>query len=146
MVVKRKKRVKRVVRKTAKKSTRKVDKRKTTKRKVVAKRKTTVKRKAVTKRKTAKRKTTKRKTTKRKPNAKFMAPQALTKALEAVVGKGPLPRTMVIKKLWMYIKRKKLQDPKNRRNIRPDALLSKVLGSKVISMFSMTKKVSKHIG
>ncbi len=86
------------------------------------------------------------KKTKRKAPSKFMAPLKVSKELAAVVGKGPMPRTEVTKKLWAYIKRKKLQDDKNRRNINPDEALSKVFGSKKsINMFEMTKKVSKHL-
>ena len=85
-------------------------------------------------------------TTKRKAPSKFMAPLKVSKELAAVVGNGPMPRTEVTKKLWVYIKRKKLQDPKNRRNINPDAVLSKVFGSKkAVNMFKMTKLVSKHL-
>jgi len=83
---------------------------------------------------------------KRKAPSKFMAPLSVSKELAAIVGKGPMPRTEVTKKLWAYIKRKKLQDPKNKRNINPDEALAKVFGSKKsINMFKMTKLVSKHL-
>lgn len=83
---------------------------------------------------------------KRKSNASFMKPLKLTPALSAVVGKGPMPRTEVTKKLWAYIKRHKCQDPKNLRNIVPDEKLKEVFGSsRAINMFEMTKKVSKHL-
>jgi chromatin remodeling complex protein RSC6 len=85
-------------------------------------------------------------TTKRKAPSKFMAPLAVSEELAVIVGKGPMPRTEVTKKLWAYIKRKKLQDPKNMRNINPDEPLGKVFGSKKpINMFKMTKLVSKHL-
>jgi upstream activation factor subunit UAF30 len=97
------------------------------------------------KKKTARRKTTKKKT-KRKANAAFMAPMKPSAALAAVVGTKAIPRTQVVKKLWGYIKKRKLQDPKNRRNVRADATLVKVFnGKKVVSMFEMTKLVSKHL-
>ncbi len=81
-----------------------------------------------------------------KPKSKFMQPMQISSALAAVVGKGPMPRTEVTKKLWDYIKRNKLQDPKNKRNINPDAKLAKVFGSSAsIDMFKMTSKVSKHL-
>ncbi|NGX56553.1 MAG: hypothetical protein K1060chlam5_00796 [Candidatus Anoxychlamydiales bacterium] len=84
--------------------------------------------------------------TKRKSPKKFMEPKEITETLAAVTGKGPMPRTEVTKKLWFYIKKHKLQDAKNRRNINPDAALAKVFGSKKsINMFQMTKLVSKHI-
>ena len=83
---------------------------------------------------------------KKKPkNTKFMQPMRISAELAAVVGKGPMPRTEVTKKLWAYIKRKDLQDKKNRRNINPDDCLSKVLGKKSINMFQMTKKVNNHL-
>jgi upstream activation factor subunit UAF30 len=82
----------------------------------------------------------------RKVNAAFMKPLAVDEALAAVVGKGPLPRTQVVKKLWVYIKKNGLQDKKNRRNINADANLKKVFGGKAtVSMFEMTKLVSKHL-
>ncbi len=97
--------------------------------------------------KTTKKTTTKAKTkTKRKPNAAFMKPLTPSADLAAVVGSKAIPRTEVVKKLWLYIKKHKLQDAKNRRNIKADALLTKVFkGKKVVSMFEMTKLVSKHL-
>lgn len=78
--------------------------------------------------------------------SKFMQPMKLSEELEAVTGKGPMPRTEVTKKLWAYIKARKLQDPKNKRNIVPDDKLSRVLGGKkTINMFEMTKLVNKHL-
>ena len=78
--------------------------------------------------------------------SKFMQPMQLSEELTAVVGKGPLPRTEVTKKLWAYIKAKKLQDLKNRRNINPDEKLAKLFGGKkAINMFEMTKLVNKHL-
>ena len=75
-----------------------------------------------------------------------MQPMKLSAELAAVVGKGPMPRTEVTKKIWVYIKKNDLQDAKNRRNIKPDAKLEKVFGSKkTISMFEMTKLVNKHL-
>ena len=74
-----------------------------------------------------------------------MAPKKVSDELAAIVGKGPMPRTEVTKKIWAYIKAHKLQDPKNRRNINPDEKLGRVLGSKTINMFEMTKKVNKHL-
>jgi len=75
-----------------------------------------------------------------------MKPLKLTADLEAVVGKGPLPRSEVVKKLWMYIKKNNLQDPQNKRNIKADDKLKPVFGGKaVVNMFEMTKLVSKHL-
>jgi chromatin remodeling complex protein RSC6 len=79
-------------------------------------------------------------------NSKFMKPMKVSDELAEVVGKGPMPRTEVTKKLWAYIKKHKRQDPDNKRNIIPDDKLSKVFGGKrAINMFDMTKKVSKHL-
>ena len=73
-------------------------------------------------------------------------PLNVSSELAAVVGKGPLPRTQVVKKLWEYIKKNGLQDPVNRRNIKADDKLKTVFGGKaVVNMFEMTKLVSKHL-
>ena len=77
--------------------------------------------------------------------SKFMAPMKLSEELTAVVGKGPLPRTEVTKKLWAYIRKNNRQDPANRRNIIADEKLEKVFGKKKVNMFEMTKLVSKHL-
>ena len=83
---------------------------------------------------------------KRKPNAAFMKPMNISDALQPVVGNKPLPRTEVTKRLWAYIKKNNLQDPKERRNINADDNLKKVFnGKKQVSMFEMTKLVSKHL-
>jgi chromatin remodeling complex protein RSC6 len=87
-----------------------------------------------------------KKKAKRKPNAAFMRPMTISAALAAVVGSKPIPRTQVTKKLWDYIKKNKLQDNVNRRMINADAALKKVFGGKSkVSMFEMTKLVSKHL-
>ncbi|WP_295904411.1 SWIB/MDM2 domain-containing protein [uncultured Bdellovibrio sp.] len=84
--------------------------------------------------------------TARKPNAAFMKALTPSAALAAVVGASPLPRTEVVKKLWAYIKKNGLQDAKNKRNINADAKLKEVFGGKTtVSMFDMTKLVSKHL-
>ncbi len=81
-----------------------------------------------------------------KKNSAFMKPLQVSEELATIVGKGPLPRTEVAKKLWEYIKKHKLQDPKNKRNIIPDSNLAKVFGSsQPINMFKMTSKVSAHL-
>ncbi|MBX7231072.1 MAG: SWIB/MDM2 domain-containing protein [Bdellovibrionales bacterium] len=82
---------------------------------------------------------------KRKPNAAFMKPLTPSTALAAIVGATPLPRTEVVKKMWAYIKRNKLQDAKNRRNINADDKLKTIFGKGTVSMFEMTKIVSKHL-
>ena len=82
----------------------------------------------------------------RKPNAAFMKPMTPSAALSEVVGSKPIPRTEVTKKLWAYIKKNKLQDAKNRRNIKADENLKAVFGGKaMVNMFEMTKLVNKHL-
>ena len=75
-----------------------------------------------------------------------MKPMTVSEDLAAVVGAGPMPRSEVVKKLWVYIKGKNLQDPQNKRNIVADENLKKVFGGKeIVNMFEMTKLVSKHL-
>lgn len=81
----------------------------------------------------------------KKKNTAFMKPMKLSKDLEAIVGKGPMPRTKVVKKMWDYIKKHNRQDENNKRNIIPDEKLAKVIGKKTCDMFQMTKAISKHI-
>ncbi|HEX2459235.1 MAG TPA: SWIB/MDM2 domain-containing protein, partial [Vicinamibacterales bacterium] len=67
-------------------------------------------------------------------------------ALSEVIGAKPMPRTEVTKRLWVYIKKNKLQDPKNKRMIKADSTLKAVFGGKAtVNMFEMTKLVSKHL-
>jgi len=81
-----------------------------------------------------------------KANSAFMKPLNVSDELAEVVGKGPMPRSEVVKKLWVYIKKHGLQDPQNKRNINADENLKKVFGGKsVVNMFEMTKLVSKHL-
>ena len=75
-----------------------------------------------------------------------MKPLNVSGDLAAVVGNGPMPRSEVVKKLWVYIKKNNLQDSQNRRNINADENLKKVFGGKgTVNMFEMTKLVSKHL-
>jgi len=83
---------------------------------------------------------------KRTPNAAFMKPMQPSSDLANIVGSSPLPRTEVTKKLWQYIKRKGLQDQKNRRMINADENLRPIFGSsRQVSMFEMTRLVNKHL-
>lgn len=95
--------------------------------------------------KAATKKAAPKKASKRKPNAAFMKPLTPSATLAAVVGSGNMPRTQVVKKLWDYIKKHDLQDAKNRRNINADDKLKALFGKNTVSMFEMTKIVSKHL-
>jgi chromatin remodeling complex protein RSC6 len=125
MAKKAKKAAKKAVKKTAKKAAKKTAKK--------AAKKTA--KKAAPKKKSA-----------RKPNAAFMAPLTLSASLADVIGSKPIPRTEIIKKIWDYIKKNKLQDQKNRRMINADEKLKIVFGGKTqISMFELAKIVNKHV-
>lgn len=81
-----------------------------------------------------------------KANSALMKPMQLSADLEAVVGKGPMPRSEVVKKLWEYIKKHDLQNPENKRNILADEKLKAIFGGKAeVTMFEMTKLVSQHL-
>lgn len=120
-----------------KKSSAKKSSSKSAAKKTTAKKRPASKKKAPAKKKSA---------TKRQPSAAFMKPMQPSPELSAVVGSAPLPRTEVTKKLWGYIKRKGLQDSKNRRMINADDNLRPVFGGvKQVSMFEMTRLVNKHL-
>ena len=88
----------------------------------------------------------KKKKVKRTPSAAFMAPQKPDAALAAIVGATPVPRTMITKKVWAYIKKHNLQDPKNKRMIVADVKLAALFGrKKSVSMFELTKIVNEHL-
>jgi len=111
--------------------------------KKVAKKKVTKKKVA---KKPAQKKVAKKKVAKRKVSSAFMKPMQVSDALAKVVGSKPIPRTEVTKKLWAYIKKNKLQDKINKRNINADDNLKVVFGGKKqVSMFEMTKLVNKHL-
>lgn len=82
---------------------------------------------------------------KRAVNAAFMKALTPSAALAAVVGAAPLPRTEVVSKLWVYIKKHKLQDAANKRNINADAKLKEVFGKAQVSMFEMAGLIGKHL-
>jgi chromatin remodeling complex protein RSC6 len=87
-----------------------------------------------------------KKAAKRKPNAAFMKALTPSAALAAVVGANGIARTEVVKKMWVYIKKNGLQDAKNKRMINADAKLKPIFGGKSqVSMFEMTKHISKHL-
>lgn len=83
---------------------------------------------------------------KRKPNAAFMKAMTPSAELAAVVGDKALPRTEITKKIWDYIKKNKLQDSVNKRQINADDKLKPIFGGKKqVSMFEMTALVAKHL-
>jgi upstream activation factor subunit UAF30 len=82
---------------------------------------------------------------KRAPSAAFMKAMTPSAALAAVIGATPMPRTEVTKKVWEYIKKNNLQDKVKRTMINADAKLKAVVGVSPISMFGMTKEISKHL-
>ncbi len=95
--------------------------------------------------KAAPKKAAKKKST-RKPSAAFMKALTPSDALAAVVGSKPMPRTEVVKKIWVYIKANKLQDKANKRMINADAKLKPVFGGKAqVSMFDMAKHLAKNL-
>ncbi len=97
-------------------------------------------------RKPVKKAPAKKKKSKRKPNPAFMKPMTPSPALAAVIGPKARPRSQVAKSVWDYIKKHRLQDSKNRRMINADAALKVVFnGKSQVSMFDMTKLVSKHL-
>ena len=148
MATKKKTKKKAAKKKTAKKAAKKkVAKKKTAKKKVakkkVAKKKTA---KKATKKKAAKKKTAKKKASKRKPNEAFMKPMTPSKELAAVVGDKAIPRTQVIKKIWDYIKKNNLQNPKNKRNILADTKLKPIFkGKSEVTMFELAGLIGKHL-
>ena len=104
------------------------------------------KKKAAKPKKKAMKKAPAKKKAKRKPNPAFMKPMTPSPALAAVIGPKPRPRSQVAKSLWDYIKKNKLQDPKKRTMINADDALKVIFnGKKQVSMFEMTKLVSKHL-
>ena len=81
----------------------------------------------------------------RKPNAAFMKALTPSATLAEIVGNKPLPRTQVVSKIWEYIKKHNLQNPKNKRNILADEKLAKLFGKKEVTMFELAGIVGKHL-
>ena len=80
----------------------------------------------------------------KKPNA-LQKPLRPSKELAAVVGPGPLPRGEVVSKVWDYIKKNKLQNPENKREILADDKLEPIFGKKKVTMFEMNKHLARHL-
>ena len=81
----------------------------------------------------------------RKPNAAFMKALTPSADLANVIGTAPAARTEVVKKLWAYIKKHNLQNPKNKRNILADDKLAKLFGKKEVTMFELAGLIGKHL-
>lgn len=144
-VVRKKKKVvrkkKKVVKKKKAAKKKKVVKKK---KKVVRKKKKAVKKKKVVKKKKAVKKKKSKK--KRKPNPAFLRPLNASSKLANVVGKSKITRQEAIKNFWAYVRKKGLQDSKNRRNINLDDHLKPLFGSKSqVSMFEVAKVISKNL-
>lgn len=73
------------------------------------------------------------------------APVTPSPELADIVGKDALPRSQVISKVWDHIKKNKLQNPENKREILADDKLKKIFGKDKCSMFEMNKHISKHV-
>lgn len=82
---------------------------------------------------------------KRTPNAAFMAPVTPSATLAAVIGDKAVPRTVIVKKIWDYIKKNGLQDKNNKRMINGDDKLKAVFGKPQISMFDLAGIIGKHV-
>jgi len=83
--------------------------------------------------------------TKANKNSAFMKPMQPSEQLAQIVGSEPLPRSEVTKKVWAHIKKNKLQNPENKREIIADDKLQPVFGGKKLDMFQMTKAINKHL-
>jgi upstream activation factor subunit UAF30 len=139
-----------MAKKATKKATAKTTKKaapakKATAKKAAPAKKATAKKAAPAKKATAKKAAAPKKKSARKPNAAFMKALTPSAELASVVGAAALARTEVVKKLWAYIKKNNLQNPKNKRNIMCDDKLSKVFGKKEVSMFELASLIGKHL-
>ena len=81
----------------------------------------------------------------RKAGGGLARPVTPSPELAAVVGSAPLPRSQVVSKVWDHIRKNKLQNPANKREILADDKLKKVFGTDRCTMFEMNKHLSKHL-
>ena len=72
-------------------------------------------------------------------------PVTPSRELAAITGAGPLPRSQVVSKVWDHIRKNKLQNPQNKREIMADDKLRPIFGKDRCSMFEMNKHLSKHL-
>jgi chromatin remodeling complex protein RSC6 len=82
----------------------------------------------------------------KKATSALLKPLQPSPELAAIVGSAPLPRPEVVSKVWEYIKKHKLQNPQNKREIMADETLQAVFGGKnKVSMFEMNKHLAQHL-
>jgi upstream activation factor subunit UAF30 len=129
----------------AKKATKKAPAKKATAKKATAKKAPAAKKATVKKATAKKAPAAKKAKSARKPNAAFMQAFTPSAELAAVIGAAAAARTEVVKKLWVYIKKHNLQNPKNKRNILADDKLAKVFGKKEVTMFELASLIGKHL-
>ena len=75
-------------------------------------------------------------------------PLNLSPELADIVGakKGEkLSRPEIVKRLWAYIKEKKLQDPENKQFFKPDKKMEPIFGKEKIRAFGMAKYLKGHL-
>lgn len=67
--------------------------------------------------------------------------------LAKIIGARPVTRGQVMKRIWAYIKRHRLQDPRDGRVIRLDTRMRRVFPSRqrTIGMFQMTRALQRHL-
>ncbi len=131
---------------TKKATAKKAAPKKATAKKATAKKATAKKAAAPAKKATVKKAAAPKKAkTARKPNAAFMKALTPSAELAAVIGATAVARTEVVKKLWAYIRKNNLQNPKNKRNILADDKLKKVFGKNEVSMFELASLIGKHL-
>jgi chromatin remodeling complex protein RSC6 len=78
-------------------------------------------------------------------NPALQKPLQPSRELAAIVGSDPLPRPQMVSRVWDYIKRNDLQNPKNRREILADAKLKPIFGKDKVTMFEMNRYLAQHL-
>ena len=75
-------------------------------------------------------------------------PMKLSPELASLIGakkEEKLSRPEVVKRLWAYIKEKKLQDPQNKQFFVPDKTMEPIFGKERIRAFGMAKYLKTHL-
>jgi len=86
----------------------------------------------------------KRKSTGKRGGTGFTRSFKLSPELAEVVGADVMPRHEVVKKVWEFIKTRKLQDPSQKQFAICDDTLLKVMGVKRFKTFGMMKHLKDH--